>query len=65
MLTGNIGRPGAGVYTWAGNYKSALFQGHPESGPGFKGWIAEDPFEPNLDEAASGSDIRAHLYGYG
>jgi len=65
MLTGNIGRPGAGVYTWAGNYKSALFQGHPESGPGFKGWIAEDPFEPNLDPNASGSQIRAHLYGYG
>ena len=65
MLTGNIGRPGAGVYTWAGNYKSALFQGHPESGPGFKGWIAEDPFDPNLDEAASGSDVHAHLYGYG
>ncbi|HWP63379.1 MAG TPA: molybdopterin-dependent oxidoreductase [Candidatus Binatia bacterium] len=65
MLTGNIGRPGAGVYTWAGNYKSAVFQGHPESGPGFKGWIAEDPFEPNLDPNASGSEIRAHLYGYG
>lgn len=65
MLTGNIGRPGAGVYAWAGNYKSALFQGHPQSGPGFKGWIAEDPFEPNLDASASGSDIVAHLYGYG
>ncbi len=26
MLTGNIGKPGAGCYTWAGNYKSALFQ---------------------------------------
>ncbi|MEK6719979.1 MAG: molybdopterin-dependent oxidoreductase [Chloroflexota bacterium] len=65
MLTGNIGQPGAGVYTWAGNYKSALFQGHPDSGPGFKGWIAEDPFEPNLDEAASGADVKAHLYGYG
>jgi nitrate reductase alpha subunit len=65
MLTGNIGRPGAGVYTWAGNYKSALFQGHPETGPGFKGWIAEDPFEPNLDPTASGSAIKAHLYGYG
>ncbi len=65
MLTGNIGRPGAGVYTWAGNYKSALFQGHPESGPGFKGWIAEDPFDMNLVESASGSDIHAHLYAYG
>ncbi len=65
MLTGNIGRPGAGVYTWAGNYKSALFQGHPESGPGFKGWIAESPFEPNLDPSASGSAIEAHPLAYG
>jgi len=65
MLTGNIGRPGAGVYTWAGNYKSALFQGHPESGPGFKGWIAESPFEPNLDPSASGSTIEAHPLAYG
>jgi nitrate reductase alpha subunit len=65
MLTGNIGRPGAGVYTWAGNYKSALFQGHPDSGPGFKGWIGEDPFQMNLEPTASGSDIKAHVYGYG
>ncbi len=62
MLTGNIGRPGAGCFTWAGNYKAALFQSTPESGPGFKGWIAEDPFEPNLDPNASGSDIVAHAY---
>jgi anaerobic selenocysteine-containing dehydrogenase len=34
MLTGNIGRPGAGCYTWAGNYKAALFQGSPPTGPG-------------------------------
>ena len=27
MLTGNIGKPGAGCHTWAGNYKAALFQG--------------------------------------
>ena len=26
MLTGNIGKHGAGSYTWAGNYKGALFQ---------------------------------------
>ncbi len=62
MLTGNIGRPGAGVYTWAGNYKAALFQGSPQTGPGFKGWVAEDPFEPNLDEQAHGKDIKAHGY---
>ena len=40
MLTGNIGKPGAGCHTWAGNYKAALFQGSPWTGPGFKGWVA-------------------------
>jgi nitrate reductase alpha subunit len=62
MLTGNIGKPGAGCHTWAGNYKAALFQGSPWTGPGFKGWVAEDPFEPNLDPAAPGRDIHAHAY---
>ncbi len=62
MLTGNIGKPGAGMYTWAGNYKAALFQGTPETGPGFKGWIAEDPFHPNLDPSARGNEIHAHAY---
>jgi len=62
MLTGNIGKPGAGCHTWAGNYKAALFQGSPWTGPGFKGWVAEDPFEPNLDPNASGKDIHAHAY---
>ncbi|MBI3159839.1 MAG: molybdopterin-dependent oxidoreductase [Chloroflexi bacterium] len=62
ILTGNIGKPGAGCYTWAGNYKAALFQGSPETGPGFKGWVAEDPFEPNLDPETNGKDILAHSY---
>ncbi len=62
MLTGNIGRPGAGCHTWAGNYKAALFQGSPWTGPGFKGWVAEDPFELNLDPAAHGRDVHAHAY---
>jgi len=62
MLTGNIGKPGAGCHTWAGNYKAALFQGSPWTGPGFKGWVAEDPFELNLDENAHGKDIHAHPY---
>lgn len=57
MLTGNIGKPGAGCYTWAGNYKAALFQAAPWAGPGFKGWVAEDPFNPNLDPATNGKDI--------
>ena len=62
MLTGNIGRPGAGSHTWAGNYKAALFQSTDWSGPGFKGWVAEDPFNPNLDRNADGKDIAVHNY---
>lgn len=62
MLTGNIGKPGAGCHTWAGNYKAALFQGSPWTGPGFKGWVAEDPFHPNLEPAAHGREVHAHAY---
>jgi nitrate reductase / nitrite oxidoreductase, alpha subunit len=62
MLTGDIGKPGAGCYTWAGNYKAALFQASPLTGPGFKGWVGEDPFEPNLDASAPGKDIIAHAH---
>jgi len=58
MLTGNIGQKGAGAHTWAGNYKAGLFQGSPWTGPGFKGWIAEDPFNPQLDPNASGRDVK-------
>ena len=60
MLTGNIGQPGAGSHTWAGNYKAALFQGSAWAGPGFKGWVAEDPFHLNLNESAHGKEIHAH-----
>lgn len=52
MLTGNIGKHGAGVFTWAGNYKGALFQGSPWSGHGAGTYWHEDPFHPQLDEAA-------------
>lgn len=62
MLTGNIGIPGSGSHTWAGNYKAGLFQGSAWSGPGFKGWVAEDPFEPNLDPGAHGKSIKVHPY---
>ncbi|MFQ5602731.1 MAG: molybdopterin-dependent oxidoreductase [bacterium] len=65
ILTGNIGKPGAGCQTWAGNYKAALFQGSPWTGPGFKGWVAEDPFAPNLDESAHGKEIQAHGHAKG
>jgi nitrate reductase alpha subunit len=53
MLTGNIGKHGAGVFTWAGNYKGALFQASPWSGPGAGAYSHEDPFAPVLDENAT------------
>jgi nitrate reductase alpha subunit len=65
MLTGNIGKPGAGCHTWAGNYKAALFQGSPWTGPGFKGWVNEDPFHANLDPAAHGRDVKVRGYTKG
>ena len=65
MLTGNIGRPGAGAHTWAGNYKAGIFQGSKKTGPGFKGWVAEDPFNLNLDENAHGREIKVKGYGKG
>ncbi len=52
LLTGNIGKHGAGGFTWAGNYKGALFQASPWSGPGVGSYIFEDPFNPVLDEHA-------------
>ncbi|MCA9142349.1 MAG: molybdopterin-dependent oxidoreductase [Planctomycetaceae bacterium] len=52
MLTGNIGKHGAGSCTWAGNYKGALFQASSWSGPGVGSFTNEDPFNPVLDEAA-------------
>jgi len=60
MLTGNIGKHGTGCMAWAGNYKGALFQASPWSGPGVGSYIAEDPFKPVLDEKAriSKKDLR-------
>ncbi len=52
MLTGNIGKHGAGSLTWAGNYKGALFQASSWSGPGAGSYTHEDPFQPVLDEKA-------------
>ncbi len=62
MLTGNIGLPGSGSHTWAGNYKAANFQASAWSGYGFKAWVAEDPFHPELEEHVDGKDI--HVKGY-
>jgi nitrate reductase alpha subunit len=52
ILTGNIGKHGAGVYTWAGNYKGALLQASSWSGPGVGVYTHEDPFHPVLDPQA-------------
>ncbi|MFQ5719483.1 MAG: molybdopterin-dependent oxidoreductase [Acidobacteriota bacterium] len=52
MLIGEIGRPGAGVYTWAGNYKGAILQAAPWAGHGAGVYVKEDPFAPQLDPAA-------------
>lgn len=62
MLTGNIGKHGAGSHTWAGNYKGALFQASAWSGPGVGAYTYEDPFRPVLDESAKIShDHLRHL----
>ncbi|MBI3890605.1 MAG: molybdopterin-dependent oxidoreductase, partial [Candidatus Wallbacteria bacterium] len=50
VLTGNLGKHGAGVFTWAGNYKGALFQASPWTGPGVGVYTHEDPFHPVMDE---------------
>ncbi len=65
MLTGNIGIPGSGAHTWAGNYKAGLFQGSPRTGPGFAGWVGEDPFQPNLDPAKpqTWDDVKSYARG--
>lgn len=41
-LTRNVGFPGGNVGSYSGNYRGALFNGMPQ-------FIAEDPFEPQLD----------------
>jgi len=58
MLTGNIGRHGAGVFTWAGNYKGALFQGSPWTGHGAGTYSHEDPFHPQLEGDALATEVR-------
>ncbi len=66
MLTGNIGKHGAGVFTWAGNYKGALLQGSPWSGPGAATYSHEDPFAPVTDETTRlnhHDHLRNYTYG--
>ena len=65
MLTGNIGKHGAGVFTWAGNYKGALFQASSWSGPGVGSYSHENPFAPVLDEKVriTHHDLRNYTMG--
>jgi nitrate reductase alpha subunit len=63
MLTGNIGKPGAGSFTWAGNYKAANFQAAPSVGKGLGTWVAEDPFNPALSTRTKGKDVPVKNYG--
>lgn len=65
ILTGNIGKKGAGCFTWAGNYKKGAFQGSPWSGPGLKVYTSEDPFNPNLIESLDGKDVPVKEYTKG
>ncbi|MEE8455333.1 MAG: molybdopterin-dependent oxidoreductase [Limibaculum sp.] len=65
MLIGSIGIPGGGAHTWAGNYKAANFQGSKWSGPGFKSWVAEDPFNPLLDADQRITEEHVHAHARG
>ncbi|MFQ5382063.1 MAG: molybdopterin-dependent oxidoreductase, partial [Dehalococcoidia bacterium] len=65
MLTGNIGRPGASVSTWAGNYKGGIFHGARWHGPGVGGYVNEDPFNalPNADDPLTFDALRHTIHG--
>lgn len=64
MLTGNIGRYGSGVSTWAGNYKGTIFHAAPWHGPGASGYTNENPFNPVLDASAPYTAATTHEYGH-
>jgi nitrate reductase alpha subunit len=65
MLTGQIGIPGAGVSTWAGNYKGGIFHAAPWFGPGVGGYVNEDPFRPLLDPDDEYDFDNIHHYIHG
>lgn len=65
MLTGNFGKHGTGVFTWAGNYKGALLQASPWTGPGVGVYTHEDPFHPILDENARITHHECKNFTYG
>ncbi len=63
-LTRNVGFPGGNVGSYAGNYRAAYFNGMPT-------YMAEDPFEPQLDPKADPKVRKtfrmqsAHFYSHG
>ncbi len=65
MLTGQIGIPGSGVSTWAGNYKGGIFHAAPWFGPGVGGYVNEDPFNPLLSERDTYDFDNVHHYLHG
>ena len=65
MLTGQIGIPGAGVSTWAGNYKGGIFHAAPWFGPGVGGYVNEDPFRPLMSEDDAYDFDNTHHYIHG
>ncbi len=65
MLTGEIGKPGSGVSTWAGNYKGGIFHGATWFGPGVGGYVNEDPFRPVMDDEAAYDFDDLHHYIHG
>ena len=50
-LTGDVGKPGGNVGSYAGNYKAPVFNGLPC-------YIAEDPFNLTLDPEVDGQDVK-------
>ncbi len=65
MLTGQIGIPGAGVSTWAGNYKGGIFHAAPWFGPGVGGYVNENPFRPLMGENDTYDFADTHHYLHG
>jgi nitrate reductase alpha subunit len=65
MLTGQVGLPGTGVSTWAGNYKGGIFHAARWFGPGVGGYVNEDPFRPLVDESDAYDFDNVHHYIHG
>ncbi len=53
-LTGNVGKLGGNVGSYAGNYKAPVFNGLPS-------YIAEDPFDQEMDPNVDGRDIKKRM----